>query len=556
MSWRACVYGLLATLPIAFVAMEVATWVRNIPNWDEFDTVLDFLLALDSGARGQEIAGRLLAVQNEHRMLASRLLFATSYWISGGINFIALAVIGNLFLLGIFARFVGGRSETAPRLRLAAIFSLTVFQLQHHESLFWAGASIDHFFVILAVVVALGALTSASRWSLAVGCTAAFLATFSLAHGLLVWPIGMVLLWSGGRRRECLLWLAAAAASAALFFLDFQINPGHRTPGLAELPAIVGYWLTLAGSSPALGNVPLAPWLGALLVAATAALLALRRGEQARERLARATLVWCLGAMAMIAWGRALLANDYTPITSRYVIQSSIAWALLAWLLVERALAQRTREPWWFGAVLAGLVGFNLAANAAHHGAGRAFAQDAEKAVRAYHRDGTFGRAETPLYPDPARADAVIREVEERNIFRLPEPDSLQLCDLREVALDNPHEIADAAYFLDDVEPGPGEVHVRGWAFRPDHTSRLGEIAVVFRSADAIFAFEATSQLRPDVAEAHERRDAIYAGFQLHLPHEKLPAGEYGVGICFTSGRVTEYIMTARVVVIGRSAGQ
>lgn len=556
MSWRACVFGLLATLPIAFVAIEVATWVRNIPNWDEFDTVLGFLLALDAGAGAQEIAGRLFAVQNEHRMLASRLLFATSYWLSGGINFIALAVIGNLFLLGIFARFVGGVSEPAPRLRLAAIFSLAVFQLQHHESLFWAGASIDHFFVILAAVVALGALTSANRWSLPVGCTAAFLATFSLAHGLLVWPIGAVLLWSGGRRRECILWLAAAATSAGLFFLHFHINPGHRTPGFAELPAIVVYWLTLAGSSPALGNVTLAPWLGALLVAATATLLALRRGGQAGEKLARATLVWCLGAMAMIAWGRALLAPEYAPITSRYVILSAIACALLAWLLVERALAQRKSEPWWLGAMLAGLVGFNLAANAAHDGAGRVFAQNAEKAVHAFHRDGTFGKAETPLYPDPARADAVIREVEQRNIFRLPGADTLQLCNPGEVTLDEPLEIADAAYYLEDVEEGKEEVHVRGWAFRPDHTTRLGEIAVVFRSADAIFAFEATSQLRPDVAEAHERWDATYAGFQLRLPHQELPAGVYGIGICFASGRVTEYIMTARVVVITRSAGE
>ena len=40
LNWRAWVLGLLAILPLAFIAIQVATWTRNIPNWDEFDTVL------------------------------------------------------------------------------------------------------------------------------------------------------------------------------------------------------------------------------------------------------------------------------------------------------------------------------------------------------------------------------------------------------------------------------------------------------------------------------------------------------------------------------------
>ena len=93
--WRTA-YFLLAVLPACFLAWQVATWTRNVPNWDEFDTVLDLLISLDAGVERGEIASQVVSIQNEHRTVVSRSLFVLSYWIFGGINFIALAVVGNL----------------------------------------------------------------------------------------------------------------------------------------------------------------------------------------------------------------------------------------------------------------------------------------------------------------------------------------------------------------------------------------------------------------------------------------------------------------------------
>ena len=49
----------------------------------------------------------------------------------------------------------------------------------------------------------------------------------------------------------------------------------------------------------------------------------------------------------MIAWGRALVSDVWAPITSRYVILSSLAWALFGWVLVERAHARWGRASFW-----------------------------------------------------------------------------------------------------------------------------------------------------------------------------------------------------------------
>lgn len=540
-------YGFIAAAPLLFVTIQVVQWIRNFPNWDEFDSVLDFLISLDAGAGANEVLARLFAVTNEHRTLASRLVFAASYWLTGGVNFASLAVLGNLFLLAALGVVVTQAPAAAMRWRLAAILALVVVQLQQHENLFWSGASIDHFFVVFAALAALAAVGARGWIWLAAGCSAAFFATFSLAHGLLVWPIGVALLAAQRRWRAAAVWVAVAVASAGLYFAGFHLNSGHPFPGLADLPRVLVFWLTLIGSSPALDNMAIAPWYGALHVA-TAVFIAWRHREP-REHYPLAAIAWCVGAMALIAWGRALLSNEWGLVTSRYVVLSSISWALLIWVVAERALARQATRPWWMAILIMALAGFNIRASDAHLAAGRVHAQNMERAALCFQRDGTLAGAPVPPYPDPDRADALLREAGSRFLFELPAPETLALAQVTPIELDEPREIGDAVYCVDEFEVTPSMLRIRGWAFRPDEATRLGEHAVVFRAGDEVVAFQPFSQLRPDVAEAYERPDAIYAGFDLQIPRAKLPlAAKYSVGICFDGDDGPEFIMTANTV--------
>ena len=70
-------WALLAAIPVAYIATKVFAASRNIVFWDEFDTALDLILRINAGADWKELLGRFVAVNNEHRMVTSRLLFAT-----------------------------------------------------------------------------------------------------------------------------------------------------------------------------------------------------------------------------------------------------------------------------------------------------------------------------------------------------------------------------------------------------------------------------------------------------------------------------------------------
>lgn len=539
-----CVIG--AAVPFLLITLQVTTWIRNIPNWDEFDTVLDLLLALDQQPGPLDLARLLFEANNEHRILLSRLLFAASYWIGGGINFAALAVVGNLFLLGATAIAVTSASGQLPRFRLAAMLGATAFSLSHHENFFWSGSSIDHFLVVLTAVFSFRVLIVPGRATLAIACAGGLGATFSLTHGLLVWPIGALLLGSARRWRALTVWGVAGVLVSAGFFSGFHFNPGHPVPGLADLPHLIIFWLALIGAAPALDQVGLAPWWGALLL--TAGVILCARGVREQERFAVAVAGWCVAALALIAWGRALLADPWAPLTSRYVILSSFAWALLGWVLLERLLARTSRRNLVLVPVLGVLLAGNFTAYEIHGAAGPTFAQTVECGLGAYRRTGTLAAAQPYLYPDPARADELLRKAEARGLVRLPALPELTLARPTPVRLAECQEVGDAAYFIERFDVGVDSVRVRGWAFRPNTTLRLGDIYVVLRAIDDLYAINPTPLLRPDVARAFQRRDAIFSGFDVRIPRAALPAGHLAVGLGFEVDGASEFTMTALVI--------
>jgi hypothetical protein len=175
------------------------------------------------------------------------------------------------------------------------VFALTVFQLQHMKVVL-GRLSIDRFHVPAAMITS--APWPTGTWSLvwraARGCWRHF-------RGARVdcLPVGAVLLLAERRRRDVMAWytvrslVSISPASSSMPPIDSPVR---------DLPKVIEYWLALAGSSPA--------WTTCIAPAGALWRHGDRRVRRGRERPACAVIGWCLGAMAMIAWGRALLSND------------------------------------------------------------------------------------------------------------------------------------------------------------------------------------------------------------------------------------------------------
>ena len=130
--------AVFALVPVLYVLGRALLVSRNVAYWDELDTALLLLLRLDNGATWQEVLGQLFALGNEHRTFTSRLLFATSYWTTGTVNFAIIGAIGNLFICTLCGLLIYSAGTNVRRVRMGVLLAFLLFQLEHYENFQWS----------------------------------------------------------------------------------------------------------------------------------------------------------------------------------------------------------------------------------------------------------------------------------------------------------------------------------------------------------------------------------------------------------------------------------
>ncbi len=525
----------LALMPVFFVLSHAIDASRNVVYWDEFDTALAFVLRLEEGVTVPQFFRQLFAINNEHRMLTSRLMTASSYWLTGTIDFRALSALGNATLLAFCVLLVREAGPLYRRARLAVVLGLVVFTLEHYENLLWAGSSIDHFQVVLLAGVALAALARETRGGLVVGVVFAALATFTLAHGVMTWPVGAAMLWRARRRQDLAVWSIAAALVLAGFLLGFKFNTGQGFVAFsgAGLLEIGLFWLTLLGAVPALGHAAMGPWLGVALLALLGWLAF--SGSVRRERVIFPLACFAVAAMALIAVGRAQNAGGL--VHSRYLILSALAWALAVFMLLERYTHPR-RPLRLLLVALPGLSGFNVAANVAFAQKADSWIECRDRAAVRFKQHGADGHGPFFLHPQPTHATRLLQEAERRGVYRMA-----TICEPRSFPHAKPS--TRISYYVEEMEVNRHSAFVAGWAAMDGETLQRGALHLILRSEHKTHVYTTVAVSRPDVIAIHKQPGWLLSGFRFARTRDRLPAGEYQIGLLYDDGGDGEYIMTA-----------
>jgi hypothetical protein len=528
------VFTLLALVPVTFIALSVVATARNIVYWDEFDTVLDLLLALDAGVDWRGFLERIFAINNEHRMITSRLLFAGSWWLTGTVDFRVIGAIGNLFLVALCVLLVASAGDSSRRIRLGVILAFLMFQFGHYENLLWSGSSIDHFQVVALAVGMIVLLARGTTPGLIGGGALAILATFTLAQGLMSWPVGAFMLWRMQRRPAFWGWSVVALLTVATFLYGFEVNSGHKiaTADHSGIRHVVVYWLALLGAPAALGSQAVAPFAGVALLAGLIALGL--RGAWRREAVMLPVVLFCLGALALIAIGRSEVGGG--QLQSRYLVLSALAWSALLFVGIEHLTPPA--RPW---RVLVACVplfaAYNVAANIRYLPAVESFMEGRDFAALRYKQLGRMSDDQFRLYPVPERANLLLKQAAQRGVYWLP-----RMC--VRTPMPDAKPSARIAYFIDEMTAHTPATSISGWAAIPGRKSRRGEIHLVLRSPTTDIVYSTVTLSRPDVAAAHANPDWRLCGFRFAVGRWRLPAEELQVGILIKDGDEAEFIMT------------
>lgn len=536
----------LALLPVLFMAVRSGLALRNVAYWDEIETVLDFLLKLKASPTWQDGLAQIFSAGNEHRTATSRLLFATSLGLTGGVNFVVIGVLGNLCLVGAVAVMIATAGTAVRRLQLAALSAAAFFQLQHFENFFWSGASVDHFQVMALATLAFASLALGTRGGVLLGGLAGLLATFTLAHGLLVWPVGFLVLAYARRGRDLLVWGGLAVCAIGGFLLGYKFNSGHAIGDLsaAGIGRIARYWLTVLGAPVALGSATFAPWLGGALLVTLGTQL--RPAVIARERVALPLALWAVGAALLLAVGRVDVVGGH--VHSRYYVIGCLAWVLV--IFIQLNLRPNAPAPYrglW--RLLPVLAAFNLVANltSAHDAQSWITCRDA--AAHYFQVFGRDGAGPFNLHPSPLYTGHITRLAEEARIFRMPEA-------CAERKFKDARAVGTIAYFIDRIPVTDTLVTIEGWAAYAGREAKPGQVHVVLQSAQTRRIYTTTLWERADLVAAFPGEKWRDAGFRFQLRRWSLPKENFQIGLLVTTERGAEFIMTAhRLDLTGKGEG-
>lgn len=350
----------LVLAPLGLQALAIRLFGVNTLVWDEFYYV-DFIHLVRSG--GSWLPW-LWIQHNEHRVIPMKLAMAAlaplTRWNTRAEMVLSL-VLAGVTVLGLWRLY---RRAGGEDLLLFAPVPWLVCCLSQYQNMLY-GMMICHYFTLAGVVWALVLLDRRSGGSLAGAVLCGLTASYSIANGLLVWPVGLALLLVQRARRGLVAaWAVASVAATGLYFYRFQFPPGPPRPhGLYGLYKMASFFLASLGAPLGAGSMD---WSRAAGLAVSAAVLAVawrwrREGLETarREALPSALILFALLSCGMIAVGRA--GMDVPPLESRYIAYSSLALMGIWTVLVLRRREETGRL--WLAAAIALLVPGLIAAN-------------------------------------------------------------------------------------------------------------------------------------------------------------------------------------------------
>ena len=395
-SWvsGALAWALLA-LPIVVFGVVWQDYAVNVPKWDDH-ALRYFLYKMDQEPTIPGKIYQLFKQHNEHRIVYDRVVSLIDYQLFGKLNYVHLMLIGNLSLVGLLLVFMAvlrrsGIGRAGQSVLYAVPVAFLLFNLSQWENMFWGMASLQNFSVVLWVIAAFYFLSYTNQWGVAFAM--GVLATLTSGNGLMVWPIGFVLLalrptpYSSASKnniyRPLIGWLLGAAVVIGLYFIGFE-KPGgiaYVRPGVIDL---LKGWFAVVGaaaevlpmgsplrSSMLLGGVMVLMTLG--IVGWTIWINRLIISQKLRNLLTSKTVEYnvgksipsitvffwgcagfILGTAAVVAWARTGFGIDLL-ITSRYKMYSLTGLALL-YVYVAVTLPNRFLRIWIIGSVLGGLA--------------------------------------------------------------------------------------------------------------------------------------------------------------------------------------------------------
>ncbi len=333
--------ALAELLPIVITYATLARYARNQPMFDDYLAILGFAVQLhDRVGVVSRIAYVAAAQHSEYKLIFEHAIVALELALTGRVNLLLLCWLGNLSVLGLLAALWKGlfprTSNTQTRLLLMVPVCWLLFQLNDAENFDWAMGGLQALTVIVFSAWSLYLLTRPGRPAFLMACLTGLLAVFSSANGLLLAPIGVVMLIRQTRWPRVAAWVATFGMGLAVYLYRYSALR-HPDFHLTLLDRAVILLSLLGGAVENRQHQPFrgaSIALGVALVAVSA--FAARRGYGRANPFAAGFWIWIyLSAIPIVAFRAD--ASLTAQLTGRYKIYCDLL-LILAFAFAVRNL--------------------------------------------------------------------------------------------------------------------------------------------------------------------------------------------------------------------------
>jgi len=361
------VFGLLAAAQTIRLTLLVSSPLLQLDEWRVLPRYIQFM----SGELG--LLSFLWEDHFGHRPALTRLLFILDAEATGATQALTrtVSVVLCVLLIALFAMVLARQKQLSPGLKLLGIGLIAVVLLPtqqiHNLSIGWNNTILTAvFFSVLAlhlVLVSIERDTTVGGGGLwlagALGC--GLLSTYSMANGLLIWPIMMLVCIRFRRWRHAVI-VAAFGTAVGLSYLWNSQRTGMLLNALTQPAELISYAITFLGNFIYLPFLP--PNRSAAIFGCIALLLVVyhfvRQTTRAGEDryavwLFLGVCLFSVGTAGLTAWGRirfgaevGLEPGAIVPVQLRYYSFTAPLWAsavALSVLSLQRSVSERARGP-------------------------------------------------------------------------------------------------------------------------------------------------------------------------------------------------------------------
>lgn len=173
---------LLSCLPVALYFFSFFYFGINAPQFDDFQTVVRSVALFD---KADSLLQWLISNYGEHRIAYVRLVAVAVHRLTGSINFVWMALIGNLSLVGVII-ILGAWFKRWKLERYFLPVPFILFQMHYHHNTFTAMMALQNLTILLWALLTFWWVADGRGWRLGGALFIAIVAMYTSGNGMFV----------------------------------------------------------------------------------------------------------------------------------------------------------------------------------------------------------------------------------------------------------------------------------------------------------------------------------------------------------------------------------